>query len=232
MNDSLFAAGQPVTYQRYTNNDFVPARVLGPSKRGEQYIHIVYERNGHKQEHHAPLERVSFPIRSPSPSDGAPSPPLSHERGRSPTRSTTPAARCGPAPAAPLPMGWELRTTKDGIPYYVDHVRGATTWERPVLPSYEQVARPLPKHRLPAAKHRVVSGPLDKYFPKGCAASTSGSVLATSSTGSAPATSPQALSSTMEVGCVKRGTNRRRSKANSQAALKRIHRSHCDKVRQ
>ena len=76
MNDSLFAAGQPVTYQRYTNNEFVPARVLGPSTRGEQYIHIVYERNGHEQEHHAPLERVSFPIRSPSPSDGAPSPPM------------------------------------------------------------------------------------------------------------------------------------------------------------
>ena len=77
MNDSLFAAGQPVTYQRYTNNGFVPARVLGPSTRGEQYIHIVYERNGHEQEHHAPLERVSFPIPSPSLSDGAPSPPLS-----------------------------------------------------------------------------------------------------------------------------------------------------------
>ena len=107
MNDSLFAAGQPVTYQRYTNNEFVPARVLGPSTRGEQYIHIVYERNGHEQEHHAPLERVSFPIRSPSPSDGAPSPPLSPERGRSPTRSTTRAAHSGPAPAAPLPMGWD-----------------------------------------------------------------------------------------------------------------------------
>ena len=76
MNDSLFAPGQPVTYQRYTNNEFVPARVFGPSTRGEQYIHIVYERNGHEQEHHAPLERVSFPIRSPSPSDGAPSPPM------------------------------------------------------------------------------------------------------------------------------------------------------------
>ena len=50
MNDSLFAAGQPITYQRYTNNEFVPARVLGPSTRGEQYIHIVYERNGHEQE--------------------------------------------------------------------------------------------------------------------------------------------------------------------------------------
>mmetsp|Transcript_61972 Transcript_61972/g.102902 ORF Transcript_61972/g.102902 Transcript_61972/m.102902 type:complete len:100 (-) Transcript_61972:145-444(-) len=72
-------------------------------------------------------------------------------------------------------MGWELRTTKDGIPFYVDHVRGATTWERPELPSYEQVARPLPKHCLPAAKRSVVSGRLAKYFPKGCAASTSGS---------------------------------------------------------
>ena len=30
MNDSLFAAGESITYQRYTNNEFVPARVLVP----------------------------------------------------------------------------------------------------------------------------------------------------------------------------------------------------------
>ena len=39
----------------------------------------MYERNGHEQEHDAPLKRVSFPMPSPSPSDGEPSPPASPE---------------------------------------------------------------------------------------------------------------------------------------------------------
>ena len=38
MNDSLFAAGQPVTYQRYTNNEFVPARGLGHVFEGKLYF--------------------------------------------------------------------------------------------------------------------------------------------------------------------------------------------------
>ena len=60
-----------------------PARVLGPSTQGKRYIHVVYERNGHEQEHIAPLDRpfpihVTFPIQSP---------PASPERGSSPVRS-------------------------------------------------------------------------------------------------------------------------------------------------
>ena len=52
INNSLLA-GLPVTYQRYMNNEFVPASVLGPSTQGERCIRIVYERNGHVQEHDA-----------------------------------------------------------------------------------------------------------------------------------------------------------------------------------
>ena len=37
---------------------------------GEDFIHLKYMRNGHEIEHHAPFDRVLFPIRSPSPSPG------------------------------------------------------------------------------------------------------------------------------------------------------------------
>ena len=40
MKNSLFTAGRPVTYQRHTNNEFVPAQLLGPSTQGERRIRI------------------------------------------------------------------------------------------------------------------------------------------------------------------------------------------------
>ena len=38
MNDSLFAARQPVTYQRYTNNEFLPGRGLGHVSESKLYF--------------------------------------------------------------------------------------------------------------------------------------------------------------------------------------------------
>jgi|UniRef100_A0A7S4FRF9 hypothetical protein len=61
MNNSTSSAGLPVTYQWYTNNEFVAAQVLDPSAR-EQYIRIVHECNGAEQEHDAPLDCVIYPI--------------------------------------------------------------------------------------------------------------------------------------------------------------------------
>ena len=55
MHNSTSSAGLPVTYQWYTNNEFVAAQVLDPSAR-DQYIRIVHECNGPEQEHDAPLD--------------------------------------------------------------------------------------------------------------------------------------------------------------------------------
>ena len=52
----IFTAGLAVTNQQYTTVGFVPPRVLGPFAEGEQYIHIVYECNGHERDHDAPLD--------------------------------------------------------------------------------------------------------------------------------------------------------------------------------
>eukprot|EP00670_Eutreptiella_braarudii_P006805 CAMPEP_0174280678 /NCGR_PEP_ID=MMETSP0809-20121228/974_1 /TAXON_ID=73025 ORGANISM="Eutreptiella gymnastica-like, Strain CCMP1594" /NCGR_SAMPLE_ID=MMETSP0809 /ASSEMBLY_ACC=CAM_ASM_000658 /LENGTH=133 /DNA_ID=CAMNT_0015373711 /DNA_START=252 /DNA_END=653 /DNA_ORIENTATION=+ len=126
-------AGLGVTYIRSTG-EHAPATIVGPSTRGDDFIHLKYMRNGHELEHHAPFDRVLFPIRSPSPSPSEAGSEASPTRGRSPTRTASPPGRASPAPPAPLPIGWELATTAAGIPYYMDHNRGITTWERPELP--------------------------------------------------------------------------------------------------
>ena len=106
--------GVAVTYIRSTR-EHAPATIIGPSCHGDNYIHLKYMRNGKEIEHNAAFDKVLFPIRSPSPSpcEGSPT------RGRSPTCSPSPPVSAGPAPAAALPVGWELATTKDGIPYYM-----------------------------------------------------------------------------------------------------------------
>ena len=114
--------GLAVTYIRSTR-EHAPATIIGPSRHGESYIHLKYMRNGKEIEHNAAFDNVLFPIRSPSPSPSQGSP----TRGHSPTRRQSPPVRAGPAPAAALPVGWELATTKDVIPYYMDHNRGITT---------------------------------------------------------------------------------------------------------
>mmetsp|Transcript_72063 Transcript_72063/g.120885 ORF Transcript_72063/g.120885 Transcript_72063/m.120885 type:complete len:97 (-) Transcript_72063:41-331(-) len=72
--------GMAVTYIRSTG-EHVSATIIGPSTRGDDFFHVKYMRNGHELEHHAPMDRVLFPIRSPSPEPSEPSP----KRGRSAT---------------------------------------------------------------------------------------------------------------------------------------------------
>ena len=95
-----------VMYIRSTG-EHVSATIIGPSTRGGDFFHVKYMRNGHELEHHAPVDHVLFPIRRPSPKPSQPSP----KRGRSSTRSESPPVRASPAPAAPLPLGWKLRTS-------------------------------------------------------------------------------------------------------------------------
>ena len=123
--------GLAVTYVRSTEEHAL-ATIIAPSRHGDNYIHLKYTRYGKEIEHNAAFDRLLFPIRIPLPSPFEGSPTC----GRSPTRSPSPPVRTGPAPATALPVGWELATTMDGIPYYMDHNRGITTWERPQLPAY------------------------------------------------------------------------------------------------
>ena len=70
--------GMVVRYIRSTG-EHVSATIIGPSTRGDDFFHVKYMRNGHELEHHAPMDRVLFPMRSPSPEPLEPSP----KRGRS-----------------------------------------------------------------------------------------------------------------------------------------------------
>ena len=218
--------GLAVTYIRSTG-EHVPATIIGPSRHGDNYIHLKYMRNGKETEHNAVFDKVLFPIHSPppSPSEGSPT------RGRSPTRSPSPRVRAGLAPVVALPVGWELATTKDGIPYYMDHNRGITTWERLELPAYPGppgAAKPL-KHRLPADKCRVTHGPLDRFFRPTASAATSAPSSATPSTSADVATSS---SNAAVVDCTPLPAKRRRRSAEDVLARpKRVHQSARDKVR-
>ena len=113
---NVAVASLGVTYIR-SIGEHAPATIVGPSTCGDDFIHLKYMRNGHELEHHAPFDRVLFPICSPSPSPSAASSEASPTRGRSPTRTASPTGRASPAPPAPLPIGWELATTAAGIPY-------------------------------------------------------------------------------------------------------------------
>ena len=94
---NVVTPGLAVTYIRSTG-EHAPATIIGRSTRGDDFIHLKYMRNGHEIEHHAPFDRVLFPIRSPSPSPSAAGSEASGTRGRSPTRSGPPPVRVGPAP--------------------------------------------------------------------------------------------------------------------------------------
>ena len=65
--------GMAVTYVQSTG-EHVSANFFGPSRHGDNYIHLKYMRNGKEIEHNATFDKVLFPIRSPSPSpsEGAP----------------------------------------------------------------------------------------------------------------------------------------------------------------
>ena len=115
-----------------TTGQHVPATIIGPSHHGDNYIYLRHMRNGKEIEHNAAFHKLLVPICSPSPSAYEGSPP----RGRSMSRSASAPVHANPAPAAALPIGPELATTKDGIPYYMDHTRGITTWGHPELPPF------------------------------------------------------------------------------------------------
>jgi hypothetical protein len=124
-----------VTYIRSTGEQ-APATVIGRSTCGEDFIHLKHMRNGQELEHHASVDRVLFPMRSPSQSPSEAGSEASGTQGRSPTRSDPPPGSSWSWPLAPLPFGWELATTAKGTPYYLDHNQRMTTWERPELPPY------------------------------------------------------------------------------------------------
>ena len=56
-----------VTYVPRTG-EHVSANIFGPSRDGDNYIHLKDMRNGKEIEHNAAFDKVLFPIRSPSPS--------------------------------------------------------------------------------------------------------------------------------------------------------------------
>ena len=59
--------GMAVTYVRSTG-EHVSANIFGPSRHGDNYIHLKDMRNGKEIEHNAAFDKVLFPICSPSPS--------------------------------------------------------------------------------------------------------------------------------------------------------------------
>ena len=65
--------GMAVTYV-WSTGEHAPATIVGPSTGGDGCFHVKYMRNGHELEHHAPMDRVLFAIRSPSskPSEASP----------------------------------------------------------------------------------------------------------------------------------------------------------------
>ena len=197
--------GMAVTYIRSTG-EHVSATIIGPSTCGDDFFHVKYMRNGHELEHHAPMDRVLFPIRSPSPELSEPCP----KRGRSTTRSESPPVRTSPAPAAPLRFGWELRTTVGGVPYYVDHNRELTTWERPELPAYSTITPKPPKARLHKDKRPVKARQyltLDKFFKPTASSSSTASTTSTVATSSARSNS----AAVAHLDCTPVGSKRRRS---------------------
>ena len=66
-------AGMVLAYI-WSNSEHMPATILGPSTRGDDFFRVSFMRNGHELEHHVPLGRLLFQIRSPSaePSDASP----------------------------------------------------------------------------------------------------------------------------------------------------------------
>ena len=66
---NVVTPGLTVTYIRSTGQH-APASNIGCSTCWEDVLDLKYMRNGHEIEHHAPFDRVLFPIRSPSPSPG------------------------------------------------------------------------------------------------------------------------------------------------------------------
>ena len=71
--------GMAVTYVQSTGEHVSP-NIFGPSRHGDNYIHLKYMQNGKEIEHNAAFDKVLFPIRSPSPSPskGSPARLLSH----------------------------------------------------------------------------------------------------------------------------------------------------------
>jgi hypothetical protein len=65
--------GMAVAYV-WSTGGHVPATIAGPSTRGDGFFHVKYMQNGHELEHHAPMDRVLFAIRSPSPEPSEASP--------------------------------------------------------------------------------------------------------------------------------------------------------------
>ena len=65
--------GMAVTYVRSTG-EHVSATIFGPSRHGDNYIHLKYMRNGKYIEQNAAFDKVLFPVRSPLPSQSEGSP--------------------------------------------------------------------------------------------------------------------------------------------------------------
>ena len=65
--------GIAVAYIQSTG-EHASATIIGPSRHGDNYIHLKYMQNGKEIEHTAALDKVLIPIcsLSPSPSEGSP----------------------------------------------------------------------------------------------------------------------------------------------------------------
>ena len=63
-----------------STGEHVSANICGPSRHGDNYIHLKYMRNGKEIEHNSAFDKVLLPIRSPSPSpfEGSPARLLPH----------------------------------------------------------------------------------------------------------------------------------------------------------
>ena len=52
----------------------------------------------------------------------------------------------------PLPKGWEMSTTADGTPYFIDHNRKVTCWTDPRTVLYGQSGGASMEHRVQSLK--------------------------------------------------------------------------------
>ena len=99
MTDSLLAPGREVLSKLYHTGELVEATVLGPSREGDDFVRVMYTRNGCGYENlSAPLSAAQFHLRSPSLMSSA----SSEETPQPPSLGCT----TSPPSCPSLPPGW------------------------------------------------------------------------------------------------------------------------------
>ena len=222
-----FQPDDDVYYIRSTG-DCVPAKVVGPSTLGHEYLSVMYSRSlldGSSQRvlhPAAPIGRVRQ-VRSPSRSSSR-SPSRSRSRSLSPppSRSRSPSpSRISSTSTPRYPPGWEACHTSEGVPFYVHHPTETTTWTPPsVLPSYKELQ--IPKKASPTGKKKPCT-----------TQSTLTAFLAPKPAATAPdaTVEQQPVVPPMELNCQSVGSKRRRSKEEVLSEPKRQHPSTSEKLR-